>query len=119
MAEAEVKMKFTLPWPPSVLSPNRREHWRVVAKAKKAYRQECGWQAIAQGGKAIASKSLHLTITFVPPARHMYDLDNLLARMKSGLDGLADILQVDDSRWTLTIRKADSVGGMVLIEVSA
>jgi crossover junction endodeoxyribonuclease RusA len=53
----------------------------------------------------------------VPPNRRAHDLDNCLARMKSGLDGLADVLGVDDKHWTLTISKADTVGGMVRVEV--
>ena len=44
-----------------------------------------------------------------------HDLDNCLARMKSGLDGLADVLGVDDKHWTLTISKADTVGGFVKV----
>lgn len=53
----------------------------------------------------------------MPPNRRAHDLDNCLARMKSGLDGLADVLGVDDKHWTLTISKADTVGGMVKVEV--
>ena len=64
-----------------------------------------------------AAERLHLTITFVPPNRRAHDLDNCLARMKSGLDGLADVLGVDDKHWTLTISKADTVGGIVQVEV--
>ena len=39
--------------------------------------------------------------------------------MKSGLDGLADVLLVDDSRWELTIRKAPvgTIGGFVRVGV--
>ena len=37
--------------------------------------------------------------------------------MKSGLDGLADVLGVDDKRWSLTISKSDEVGGLVRVEV--
>ena len=50
--------------------------------------------------------------------RRAHDLDNCLARMKSGLDGLADVLGVDDKAWSLTISKSDEVGGMVRVEVS-
>ena len=30
-----------LPWPPKVLSPNARAHWRARSKAAKAYRYSC------------------------------------------------------------------------------
>ena len=35
------------------------------------------------------------------------------------MNGLADVLGVDDSRWSLTIKKGDAVGGFVRVEVSA
>ena len=108
---------FTLPWPPSVLSPNARAHWAQLAKAKKAYREACAWTARQQGAQRIEAERLHLTITFVPPNRRAHDLDNCLARMKAGLDGLADVLGVDDKRWALTILRADEVGGFVRVEV--
>ena len=34
------------------------------------------------------------------------------------MNGLADVLGVDDSNWTLTIAKTDGVGGMVKVVVS-
>lgn len=111
-------MLITLPWPPTALSPNARGHWVATAKAKKAYRAACAWQAVAQGVTKLDAQSLHLTLTFYPPTRRTYDLDNALARMKSGLDGLADVLKVDDSKWSLTIKKSEQVGGYVQVEVS-
>jgi crossover junction endodeoxyribonuclease RusA len=64
------------------------------------------------------AEALHLTLTFYAPTRRAFDLDNALARIKSGLDGLADVLGVDDSRWSLTIKKGDKVGGFVRVEVA-
>ena len=110
-------LNFILPWPPSNLSPNARLHWSQLAKAKKAYRAACAWTAKEQGAQRLGAEKLHLTITFVPPNRRAHDLDNCLARMKSGLDGLADVLGVDDKHWSLTISKSDDIGGMVRVEV--
>lgn len=107
-----------LPWPPKELSPNARGHWSVTARAKKAYRLACAWQAKAQGARKIDAEALHLTLTFYPPTRRAFDLDNALASCKAGLDGLADVLGVDDSRWTLTIAKAGEIGGMVKVAIS-
>lgn len=109
--------EITLPWPPTGLSPNARLHWAELAKLKKAYREACAWQAKAQGLKAMKADSLHLTLTFYPPTRRAYDLDNALARLKAGLDGLADVLGVDDSNWSLTISKGDGIGGMVKVQI--
>ena len=112
-------MNITLPWPPSGLSPNARLHWAKLARLKKQYRAVCAGQARIQGARAIKADALHITVEFVPPTRRAFDLDNALARMKSGLDGLADVLKVDDSRWELTIRKAPAgtIGGFVLVGV--
>lgn len=111
-------LQLTLPWPPSALSPNTRSHWRVLALAKKAYRAECARQALAQGIRRIDAERLHVSLVFVPPNRRAFDLDGLLSRMKSGLDGLADVLQVDDSAWSLSISKAEEVGGMVKVTIA-
>jgi crossover junction endodeoxyribonuclease RusA len=111
-------IELTLPWPPSTLSPNARSHWAVLSKAKKAYREACAWTAKGQGLKPAASSRLHLSLTFYPPTRRAFDLDNCLARMKSGLDGLADVLEVDDKDWSLSIQKADQVGGFVKVFIS-
>lgn len=111
-------MKIVLPWPPSELSPNKRQHWAQLAKAKKLYRAACATQARMQGLDRMAAQRLHLSLTFYPPTRRAFDLDNLLARMKSGLDGLADVMGVDDSRWSLAIQKADRVGGYVEVTIT-
>ena len=37
----EVEMKVMLPWPPTGLSPNARNHWAKTAKLKKQYREAC------------------------------------------------------------------------------
>jgi crossover junction endodeoxyribonuclease RusA len=58
---------------------------------------------------------IHLDIEFVPPNKRAHDLDNCLAAIKAGLDGVADAWGVNDQRFTLTIHKADRVGGMVKI----
>ena len=114
-------MNVTLPWPPPGLNPNARLHWAQLARLKKQYRAACAWQARLQGVRAISASKLHLILEFVPPTRRSFDLDNALARMKSGLDGLADVLKVDDSLWDITIRKAPAgvTGGFVLVEVRA
>lgn len=116
--KAEGSQVVTLPWPSSRLSPNARVHWAALAKAKRVYREACSWQARLQGITPMSADALHVSITFYAPTRRAYDLDNALARMKSGLDGLADVLGVDDSKWTLTIRKAEEIGGFVRVEIT-
>ena len=111
-------MVLTVPWPGKELSPNTRQHWGKLASAKKAYRAACGWTAKEQGAKALTAATLHVAIVFVPPNRHAHDLDNCLARFKAGIDGLVDVLGVDDKHWTLDIKKSTEVGGMVRVTVT-
>jgi crossover junction endodeoxyribonuclease RusA len=106
-----------LPWPSSALSPNSRKHWAVLAKEKKKYRAKCAYEALAQGVKNIDAKKLHVSIVFHPPTRRAFDLDNLLARMKSGLDGLSDVIGVDDKNWSIHIEKSDNIGGFVDVKI--
>lgn len=114
-------MVFTLPWPPRLLHPNVPGHWAQKAKAKKAYRQTCrrivedteGWMPAMGPDDALA---VHLL--FVPPNRRQRDWDNLLAAMKSGLDGLADGLGVNDALFRPAVEVAhDRIGGFVRVTV--
>jgi crossover junction endodeoxyribonuclease RusA len=107
-----------LRWPDSKLNPNSHCHWSVKAKAAKAYRKDAGWLAVTSKVKVDREGSIHLKITFLPPSNRKYDLDNLLARIKSGLDGVADGLGVNDNRFALTIeRGVVCPPGWVRIEV--
>ena len=112
-------LSFTLPWPPKELSSNARLHYMALARAKKSYRTACAWQAKAQGAGRIEAERLSVHLVFVPPDRRMRDDQNLIAAMKSGLDGLADVLGVDDSKWHVTHDpySTDTIGGMVKVEV--
>lgn len=79
------------------------------------------WAARQQGATRLQTPSLAVTLRFVPPDRRARDIDNLVASMKSGLDGLADVLQVDDSRWRLTAELPEAggeIGGFLRVEVS-
>lgn len=113
-------MQITLAWPPAELSPNSRLHWARVAKAKKSYRNACALEAVMQGVKRTTAPRLRLALEFVPPTRRTPDLDNLLARMKSGIDGLADVLGLDDRRWEFSISRSETPikGGIVRVTIT-
>lgn len=84
-----------LPWPPKVLSPNARGHWATRSRAAKNYRAKCHWIAKRHRLSAPAGRLL-LVVEFLPPDRRRRDDDNLIAAFKSGRDGLADALGLDD-----------------------
>lgn len=110
-------MIVDIPWPPAILSPNARGHWAKLAKAKRVYRRDCTMLAIAAGARMRKwPDNLALRITFRPPTHRRYDLDNALARIKAGLDGIADAIGVDDSGWSIAIAKGEP-GGFVRVEV--
>lgn len=112
-------MTFDFPWPHKDLSPNARVDRWTKAKRVKAYRQGVAWEAKAAGIKPMPVGETHVTITFLPPDRRPRDIDNMLASVKAALDGIADVVQVDDSWWTLTIKRGDVVpGGRVMVSIS-
>jgi crossover junction endodeoxyribonuclease RusA len=110
--------KVTLPWPPKELSPNASIHWAQKAKKKKEYRTAC-W-ALTLEAKLIAPAGegkIPIEITFYPPDKRHRDADNMVASIKSGLDGLADALKVNDKRFLPSFHFKDEVAGMVKIEI--
>lgn len=113
-------IEVVLPWPPKDLSPNARVHWAKRSKAAKAYRAECGWQvrALAQKPKFESSGPITLDIEFMQPDRRGRDLDNMLASIKAGIDGISDALGVNDRRFVFRIRRSESIGGMVRVRIS-
>lgn len=112
-------LDLVMPWPPKELSPNARVHWAQLALVKKATRHSWAWQARQQGAVRMAdAHGLRVALTFCAPTRRAYDMDNALARAKAGLDGLADVLGVDDSRWQYVIERGTPVkGGAVRVVV--
>ena len=96
-----------LPWPPAGLSPNARLHWSRKAKLAKAYRADCHWLDRHAEPDAPADGPIPVRITFCPKDRRKRDIDNMLASFKAGLDGVADALGVNDSRFEITICRGD------------
>ena len=109
-----------LPWPPKELSPNARVHWAKKAKAAKQYR-ELAWAQTLLNGDADAPidwiECYNLRLTFHPPDRRRRDLDNMLASIKAGIDGIADAIQVDDQHFSLTLQRGEPTKGGEVVAV--
>lgn len=88
-----------LPWPPAILSPNKRPHWRALARAKASYRAACALSVLDQKVPAPAWRQMDVRLVFIAPDRRKRDRDNLGASMKAGLDGLADAWRINDNRF--------------------
>ena len=109
-----------LPWPSRELSPNARVHWSKKAKAAKAARMyafvrtlECKYFVLPVKDK------ITLAIEFVKPSRRRMDLDNMLASIKPIIDGIAQALGVDDSRfrYLLDVAEEPVKGGVVRVTI--
>jgi crossover junction endodeoxyribonuclease RusA len=113
-------IEIILPWPPKSLNPNARVHWTKKRKAVSAYRTEGALATLAgtMEPNLKGSKAVLLDIEFVAPDRRPRDLDNMLASIKSGLDGVADVLQVNDYCFEFKIRRSLNIGGMVKITIT-
>jgi len=105
---------LTFPWPPAPLKPNVKTHWATKAKATKEYKEVCFYLTKEQKIPTKEYSELHLI--FYPPSKRHYDLDNLLASMKAGLDGMSLALGVNDRCFKkITVERADETGGTVKI----
>jgi len=105
------RVGLVLPWPDKKLSPNARQHWAQRSSAVKRARSQA--YLLARGGmsqpgeawnqllQAKEGDQINITLTFEPPARYRYDIDNLVARMKASLDGIADAIGTDDYMFRL------------------
>lgn len=111
--------KLFLLWPDKKLSPNARVHWYTLSKAKKKAKTDAFYLALESGLGKIDAQTVAVTLTFYPPSRRNYDVDNLMAQHKAALDGLSMAIGVDDSKFVVTPRMAGAIekGGMVRIEL--
>lgn len=109
MPEPE-KLEILLPWPLPALNPNSRGHWSKKARAADMYRYTCklaSIEAIQKSGHDTgalqelvkAGGDIHVFLDFYPPNRRARDDDNIIAAFKSGRDGLADALNIDDQHF--------------------
>ncbi len=107
-----------LPWPPKELSPNARVHWAKKSSAAKRYRADC-FALCKQAELKAPEGDILLIIDFFPPDARRRDDDNCLAMFKSGRDGLADALGIDDSRFVTQLRLSRNPvkGGLVRVRI--
>lgn len=87
-----------LPYPPAGLNPNKRLHHMALARLKASYREVCRKSTQVSGEQITWDGLVHAWITFVPPDLRKRDDDNCLSAFKSGRDGMADALGIDDNR---------------------
>lgn len=102
---------ITLPWPSRDLHPNARVHWARKANAAKTARKNAAWSAKAAGVKPIDATALGVRLIFHPPDRRRRDGDGMLSSCKAYIDGISDVVGVDDSRWVISFERREPVKG--------
>ncbi len=100
-------IQITLPWPPPILSPNKKAHWGTKGRARAKQRADCGYLTIAQMTPIQRMRYRHFDkigvhLDFHPSDRRRRDMDNLIAASKGLLDGLADGIDCDDVKFVLS-----------------
>lgn len=87
-----------LPFPDPILNPNKHvSHWAKNAP-RKAAREAAYYIALETGTKLDPEKEYLVTLLFCPPTHAHYDRDNLLASIKSALDGMCRGFGIDDRK---------------------
>ena len=110
-------MALILPWPPKECSPNARVHWSKKSKAAAKYKHEC-WALTKAHGMILPEGDLALWIDFYPPDKRNRDDDNLIASFKSGRDGIAAALNIDDKRFRCMAYVQTKTGGYVSVRIT-
>jgi hypothetical protein len=88
-----------LPWPPASLSGhNDAAHWSGKSGVVKKHRMWAKEAALAAKVRVAAAGDIVLKIRFTPPDRRG-DRLNFYNRAKPFFDGIADALNVNDSRF--------------------
>jgi crossover junction endodeoxyribonuclease RusA len=93
-----------LPFPAPELFPNRKngKHWKATVAIKEAQKDAAIFltkQAMQTTHSAWPDGSIPLSLVYLTPDKRKRDIDNMLAASKALLDGMAQALGVDDSRF--------------------
>ncbi|HEY0842453.1 hypothetical protein [Methylotenera sp.] len=102
-------MIIELAYPDMSLMPNRKNgrHWGATKGAKDSAFSEAFYRTkMAMTGQKFRDDKIALTITFVQNDKRHRDLDNLLACVKSKIDGVSRAIGVDDKLFEpITIKR--------------
>lgn len=90
--------RIVVDYPPVACGPNYRGRWGAI-NARKMYRTLCFAQALNARVTLPAEGMIDVQLDFFPPDRRDRDDDNPEAAFKSGRDGIAEALRVDDRRF--------------------
>lgn len=93
-------IRVELPFPPADLTPHAKGNWKAKAAATKRYRRLCANEAMAQGLRGISAERIRARITIHRPDLRR-DYQNCIAAFKAGVDGIADVIGIEDRYWAI------------------
>lgn len=91
-------IRVVLSWPHKLLSPNARAHWKKVAPIKRKFKEDCFYVAQQCTTPDFGDGNVQVYIIGFPTSNR-FDMDNLGAMMKYGLDGIAEAWGINDKRF--------------------
>ena len=109
-----------LPYPAPELFPNRKNgtHYRATSAIKQKQNSDAYFATKAAGAYVAPDGYIPITCLFLAPDNRRRDGDNMLAAAKALLDGMAQALGVDDSRFKpISVdwaRGPDKVGALIV-----
>ena len=123
MSAIQPPREIVLPWPSRLLHPNTRVHYMPKSRAAKKSKLDAQLVALAAGWKGIrmGTGRLHVWIDGYPTDKRRRDEDGLLSSLKWALDGIAEVMGIDDSRFIPHPWIKDSIvkGGEVRIRITS
>lgn len=113
-------VQIVLPFPPSGLTPHAKGNWRKKAALTKSYRQLCSREAQLQGLRGMSAERVRAKITIHRPNLRR-DYQNCISCFKAGVDGIADVIGVDDRYWKIDFVEGELCrpDGVVVVEIEA
>jgi len=117
------EFKVTMPWPTKNLSPNARPHWATLSREKAQYRSSWRMLSFAAGAMGYGKmwpmhERRNVHFEFYPPNRRPRDDANIMASIKSGVDGMADALGVDDRFFRTSYELKEQIGGYIKVTIT-
>jgi hypothetical protein len=120
-------MILKIDWPDASLWPNRAagKHWTAKHKAKVAAREAGYYAALKRRFESsknppnFPGEAIPLSLVFCASNARRYDLDGALSACKPMLDGIAQALGIDDSRFDPVVLNRGAVGkpGCVIVGI--
>ena len=113
-------MKITLPFPSKDLSPNSRKHWGAKIKAKNSLKEAGVVEGYQNRRLASPDASYCVSVAFYPPNLR-WDVDGMFSALKSGIDGLAIGMKINDRqfrKFILEVPDSDKLNPRVEIEIT-